>query len=104
MPEIVTAVAVAEWGKFPAPLGGELVALEATIDAVESAVARSHTVPDPMEPDFKQAVLMQSVRLWLRRQSATGISQFGPEFVVRVNRFDPDIDDLLAPFRKWVFG
>lgn len=51
----------------------------------------------------KKATLIQAARLYKRRDSADGVlggSDFGP---VRVGtRIDPDVEALLAPFRKYL--
>lgn len=54
-------------------------------------------------PAVKKATLIQAARLYKRRDSADGVlggSDFGP---VRVGtRIDPDVEALLAPFRKYL--
>lgn len=50
----------------------------------------------------QEAVLLKANRLYKRRTSATGVEGFGPEgFTVRVSGTDPDVDDLIAPYRDW---
>lgn len=53
-------------------------------------------VPD----EVKQACLMQTNRLLSRRKSPDGVSGFGDFGAVRVSRVDPDIDELLMPFKR----
>lgn len=48
----------------------------------------------------QEAVLLKANRLYKRRTSATGVEGFGPEgFAVRVAGTDPDVEDLIAPYR-----
>ena len=48
----------------------------------------------------KQACIIMSLRQYKRYDSPLGISGFGDLGAVRVGRFDPDMQMLLAPFRK----
>ncbi len=47
-----------------------------------------------------QACLMKAARIYKRRESVTGTLGFD-EFALRISREDPDVIDLLMPF-KWV--
>lgn len=58
------------------------------------------TVPD----DVKSAALIKAARLFGRRYSVNGLIGQG-EFVFRVTRnADPDVVELLAPYRRMVIG
>lgn len=50
--------------------------------------------------DVRQACNFLSVREYKRYDSPLGVAGFGEIGVVRVSRTDPDIEALLAPFRK----
>ena len=52
----------------------------------------------------KQACIIMSLRQYKRYDSPLGISGFGDLGAVRVGRFDPDMQMLLAPFRKAIPG
>lgn len=52
------------------------------------------TVPDQVV----EACIMLSARQFRRLDSPLGVAGFGEMGVVNVRRFDPDIDELLAPF------
>lgn len=48
----------------------------------------------------KQATILLGMRLFKRLDAPLGAVGFGDIGVVRVSRIDPDIESLLAPFRK----
>lgn len=50
--------------------------------------------------DIKQACNLLAIRQFKRYDSPLGVAGFGDIGVVRVSRVDPDIDALLAPYRK----
>jgi hypothetical protein len=49
---------------------------------------------------IKQATLLLSLRQFKRYDSPLGVAGFGDIGVVRVGRFDPDVESLVAPYRK----
>ena len=52
----------------------------------------------------RQAAILQASRLFKRFDSPLGVAGFGDLGVLRVSRFvDPDVEMLLAPFRRWRF-
>lgn len=53
---------------------------------------------------IKQATLLLSLRQFKRYDSPLGVAGFGDIGVVRVGRFDPDVESLVAPFRKVRMG
>jgi len=54
--------------------------------------------------DVKQACNLLSIRQFKRYDSPLGVAGFGDIGVVRVSRVDPDIEALLAPYRKLRFA
>lgn len=54
--------------------------------------------------DVKQACNLLSIRQFKRYDSPLGVAGFGEIGVVRVSRVDPDIESLLAPYRKLRFA
>lgn len=57
-------------------------------------------VPD----EVKQAAVIKSVSLFKRKDAPQGIAGFGDFGVVRIGRFDPDVTDLLRPYRRPVIA
>ena len=51
-----------------------------------------------------EATLIRAQRLYRRRQSPEGVAGFSDMGVVRVGRYDPDYDRLVAPFKLPGFG
>jgi hypothetical protein len=49
---------------------------------------------------IKQAAMLLSLRQFKRYDSPLGVAGFGDIGVVRVGRFDPDVESLVAPYRK----
>lgn len=54
--------------------------------------------------DVKQACNLMAIRQFKRYDSPLGVAGFGEIGVVRVSRVDPDIESLLAPYRKVRFA
>lgn len=52
------------------------------------------SVPD----DIVEATLLQAARLYKRKNTPDGIAGAGDFGPVRVSRFDPDVEELVAPF------
>lgn len=60
---------------------------------------------EPIVPDsVREATLMLTSRLFRRRLSPEGVSDFGEFGAVRVTRVDPDIERLITPARSWGFA
>lgn len=98
---------VAAWGGFEAPAeeSAELELLELTISAVVGHFTTYYVVdadPDEWTAEQDVAALMQTSRLWKRRDTPQGIAQFGVEGVVTVTSIDKDVENLLTP--KWGFA
>lgn len=53
--------------------------------------------------DVRQACNLLAIRQFKRYDSPLGVAGFGDIGVVRVSRVDPDIESLLAPYRKLRF-
>lgn len=74
-------------------------AIEADPDADPPIEAQE---PAPIVPDsVREATLMLTSRLFRRRLSPEGVSDFGEFGAVRVSRVDPDIERLITPARSW---
>lgn len=74
---------------YPAAMG------EATVQ-VSGVFGWATAVPT----DIKQACNLLAIRQYKRYDSPLGVAGFGDIGVVRVSRIDPDVDALLAPYRK----
>jgi hypothetical protein len=48
-----------------------------------------------------RATIMLAARLFKRRESTDGVAGFGEFGAVRVTAVDPDVENLLAPYRRW---
>ncbi len=78
-------------GDFTYPISGG----EATVQ-VTGVFGYGTAIPT----DVKQACNLLAIRQFKRYDSPLGVAGFGDIGVVRVSRVDPDIDALLAPYRK----
>lgn len=54
--------------------------------------------------DVQQACVLMSLRQFKRYDSPLGVAGFGDAGAVRVSRIDPDIQSMLAPYRRNVVG
>lgn len=62
-------------------------------------------LPEPIVPaTVHEATLMLTSRLFRRRLSPEGVSDFGEFGAVRVSRVDPDIERMITPARSWGFA
>lgn len=52
----------------------------------------------------RQATILSSLRQYSRYSSALGVAGFGDMGAVRVARIDPDIENMLKPFRRVTHG
>ena len=73
------------------------------LDAAVATVESYCNLPVTYPVEVEQAILMVAARLWDRRKTSNGLAmgEFG---AVRVGSFDPDVDMLLAPYKRWSFG
>jgi len=53
---------------------------------------------------IKQATVILASRIFKRNDSPLGVAGFGDLGVVRVSRLDPDVESLVAPYRKIRFA
>lgn len=53
---------------------------------------------------IKQATVLLAARIFKRNDSPGGVMGFGDIGIVRISRFDPDIERLIAPYRKIRFA
>lgn len=97
------------WAKITA--GGEDTdeLLERVLTAVVAHATLTLAAPDEdataeVVALWEQALLMQAARIWKRRDTPEGVIHWGPDGVVRVNRFDADVQELLEPFRTFPIG
>lgn len=82
-------------GDFLFPRSGE----EATVQ-VTGVFGYGTAIPT----DVRQAANLLAIRQFKRYDSPLGVAGFGDIGVVRVSRVDPDIESLLAPYRKLRFA
>ena len=81
-----------EDGFWPTSFGRATVRVEATFGWPE--------IPDAV----REATILQASRLYTRLSSPVGVVSFGDMGAVRVSRFvDPDVEMLLAPYRRAKF-
>lgn len=77
-------------------------AVEADPEADPPVEAVEAVAPAPIvRPTLREASLMLTSRLFRRRLSPEGVSDFGEFGAVRVSRVDPDIERLITPARSW---
>lgn len=98
----VTASQVATWSKFPVPTGDELTLLDLVVGAVTAHVTDHYVVTDPLTDREELAIIMQSARLWRRRDTPEGVVAFDDLGAIRISRLDADVVELLTPL--WNFG
>ena len=53
---------------------------------------------------IKQATVLLASRIFKRNDSPLGVAGFGDLGVVRVSRLDPDVDSMIAPYKKVRFA
>lgn len=54
--------------------------------------------------EIKEATLLLANRRFMRRNSPEGVSGWATEGAIQVSRFDPDVEDLIAPYFLHGFG
>ena len=100
-----------EWADFPAGAGDDAV-LQQVLDVAQAQMTKSLNadllaedtiVPAECPIQVKHALLMRANALYRRRQTPEGISGVGDFAVVRVSRFDPDVETLVAQYRQFGF-
>lgn len=101
----VTIDDIAAWRGVSTPTGAEASALQLVINAAMDTISLNLGYPADLSlPGVRQAVIMQASRLWKRRDSPGGVESYDEYGAIRVTRFDPDIEALLAPFRTYNFA
>lgn len=99
---------VVAWGKLPTPTVGTEADLFAKVLAavVEHVTANYVVDADPANwtDDQDIAVMMQTTRLWKRRDTPEGLLEFDELGAVRVSSIDGDVEKLLSPIQRWGFA
>lgn len=102
----VTRADVILWGGLPTPASGsaEEALLDKVLAAVVAHIQRFYVVPADVttwDDDIQIAVMLQTVRLWKRRQTPEGLLEFDELGAVRVSSLDGDVEKLLGPLQAW---
>jgi hypothetical protein len=106
----ITADDVFAWMKLENPASAKREAMEMIVAAVEARFAASYNwTADPLlvtaalplrDQDADLALILQAAQLSTRPGSPGGVAGVGEFGVIRVSRFDPDVDGLLSRYRK----
>lgn len=79
--------------------------LAAAIDFLSHRCYIEYTTDTPpaaiVSDAVRRACVMLTARLFKRRSSVEGVAGFGDLGAVRVSSVDPDIEQLIAPYRDW---
>lgn len=59
-------------------------------------------IPQPIQ--ITQATLIQAARIFKRADSPLGVAGFGDMGAIRVGKVDPDVSQLIRPFKKFAVG
>lgn len=90
------------------PTDAETVELARVLGAVRSKIGATHALPDAPTDDqlsaWEEAQLLAGARLWKRQDTPEGVIGLGAESVIRVGKFDADVDDLLSEFLIWAIA
>lgn len=100
---VVSPDQVADFAESLSLNGETEVLMQRIIDAVEAGLTAFYDIPATPTSDITQAIIMQSLKYWNRRKNIDGVISFG-ETAIRVNQFDPDVKNLLAPYRTFRIG
>lgn len=106
----LTLAQLAVWRQLPEPTDPDDVELwQLVLDAVEEhfTTGGAYTAPEGWAemPTIQLGLFMQAHRLLKRPSTPDGVAGFGPDLgIVRLSRFDPDIDLILGPYRDWNFA
>lgn len=90
---------VKAWGKITT--SSEDALIQRVLDAVIDRAETDYDLPIEYPPSVHLALCMSCARLWHRRDTPQGItpaSEFGQ---IRIGSFDADVDNLLAPWRRF---
>lgn len=84
------------------------ILLEQAASAADTIIRRWCTIPtagtpavEVIDDDLILAALIHAARLYRRSLTPDGIAVFGDLGVMRVNKFDSDVQALLEPFINW---
>lgn len=98
---------LARWVNVVIPTPDETALLEQIVAVVPDAVRQYCDRPfdepsdlDDVPPNVAEAALLWEGRLWQRRNSLDGTLGFGDSGIARVGGRDPDVDRLLAPYKR----
>jgi hypothetical protein len=58
----------------------------------------------PLPIQIKQATIIQASRIFRRLDSPLGVAGFGDMGAIRVGKVDPDVAQLIRPFKKYAVG
>jgi hypothetical protein len=117
---------VITWLKWPAgsrpvapegetPGSPEWVLLASVVEAVVDYVGQHYTEPVAGEDDpedepvpglasYRLGVVMQSGRLWKRRDTPEGVAGVGTDAPIHITKIDPDVERLLSAQDPWAFS
>lgn len=76
--------------------GNERAVAEAIIEAVNVTVTKWHGAPDTWEKRFHTGAVMLAAHLWHRRGTPGGVTAFGDEGRMYVQKHDPQAAMLLG--------
>lgn len=117
----MTPADVVLWGKLPTLAGDDLTLMAEVVEATEAMLVRDYGLPWVLDTEgvavvpaellaedlalCELAIKMQAVRLWKRRETPEGISNFGTDFgPLRVVKFDPDVERLVGGWARFPVG
>ena len=110
----VDATTVFAWlGNPTTPTADQLATMQTVVDAVTVNINRTHTAPvatdppvdpDPNLADWELGITMQCARFWKRKSSPEGVISASDLGIIRVSRFDSDIETMLTPFLNFVMA
>jgi hypothetical protein len=106
MADLITVAEATSW------IGRDLAdpvdtdALTTVVAAVNAHIAKTYrkAVVEPIDADVKLAALLLTSREYARRNSPDGIVGFGDMGGVTIRSVDPDVRDLLKPFKSRTVG
>ena len=107
----LTLAQLAVWRQLPEPAAesSDAVLWQLVLDAVEEHFTNggAYTAPTGWAdlPTVQLGLFMQAHRLLKRPSTPDGVAGFGPDLgIVRISRFDPDIQLILGAYRVWNFA
>lgn len=77
------------------------ISLASATDMIQGRLDAELVDPEGEEcPDsVALAIMIRALSLYVRRDSPSGIISFSPDNVIRVNRMDADVDQLIQRYR-----